>query len=79
MLEECIIYLKESIQQISDRKFYKSQRISQRIQRVKQECKLKLQLCAILSQTQNHSQALENSKNSVKLAHLLMKDTQDLC
>ena len=50
MLEECIIYLKGGIQQISDVKFYKSKKISMRSRRVAQECKLKLQLCAILSQ-----------------------------
>ena len=50
MLEECIFYLKQSIALISDPKFYKSKRISMRNRRVNQECKLKLQLCAILSQ-----------------------------
>lgn len=49
MLEECIIYLKGSIQQISDEKFYKSKRLSMRSRRLRQECKLKLQLCAIMS------------------------------
>ena len=50
MLDECIFYLKQSIALISDQKFYKSKKISQRSRRVNQECKLKLQLCAILSQ-----------------------------
>ena len=69
MLEECIIYLKGGIQQISEEKFYKSKKISMRSRRVAQECKLKLQLCAILSQNQNHYEALENARRSVKLAH----------
>ena len=50
MLEECIFYLKQSIALVSDPKFYKSKRISMRNKRLNQECKLKLQLCAILSQ-----------------------------
>jgi len=69
MLEECIIYLKGSIQQISDDKFYKKRRLAKRTRRIRQECKLKLQLCAIMSQTQNHSEALDNARKSVKLAH----------
>ena len=50
MLEECIFYLKQSIALVSEKTFYKSKKISHRNRRVNQECKLKLQLCAILSQ-----------------------------
>ena len=49
------------------------------MKQLRQECKLKLQLCAILSQTQNHSEALENAKKSVKLVHQLFKDLLSLC
>ena len=49
MLEECIFYLKQSISLVSETTFYKSKKISQRNRRVNHECKLKLQLCAILS------------------------------
>lgn len=49
MLEECIFYLKQSIALVSDPKFYKSKKISMRNKRVNHECRLKLQLCAILS------------------------------
>ena len=41
-LEECIFYLKQSIEIISDTNFYKNKRISQRNRRVNHECKLKL-------------------------------------
>ena len=79
MLEECIFYLKQSIALVSDTKFYKSKKISHRNRRVNQECKLKLQLCAILSQNQNHSEALENARKSVRLAHQMFKDMEELC
>jgi len=69
MLEECIVYLKGSIAQISDVEFYKDKTLATRTKRIRQECRLKLQLCAILSQTQNHSEALENARKSVKLSH----------
>ena len=38
-----------------------------------------MQLCAILSQTQNHTEALDNAKKSVKLIHQLFKDLLSLC
>ena len=50
-----------------------------RMKHIKQEGKLKLQLCAIMSQTQNHSEALDNAKKSVKLIHQLFKDLLILC
>lgn len=79
MLEECIFYLKQSIALVSDPKFYKTKRISARNKRVNHECKLKLQLCAILSQNQNHSEALENARKSVRLSHQMFKDMEELC
>lgn len=79
MLDECIFYLKQSIALISEPKFYRSTKISVRNRRVNQECKLKLQLCAILSQNQNHTEALENARKSVILSHLMFKDMEELC
>jgi len=86
LLDECLVYLKNCLQLISssstgnpDHSFYKENSISSRMKQIKQECKLKLQLCAILSQTQNHSEALDNAKKSVKLAHQLFKDLHSLC
>lgn len=59
--------------------FYKDNSVTTRMKQLKQECKIKLQLCAILSQTQNHTEALDNSKKSVKLVHQLFKDLFTLC
>lgn len=69
MLEECIIYLKETIQVIEKPGFFKDVSISQRMKQMHMQCQLKLQLCAILSQTQKHTEAMENAKASVRLAH----------
>lgn len=49
MLEECIIYLKETIQVIEKPSFFKDVSISQRMKQMHMQCQLKLQLCAILS------------------------------
>ena len=53
--------------------------MSIRSRKTNQECKLKLQLCAILSQNQNHQEALENARNSVRLSHQMFKDMEELC
>jgi len=69
MLEECIIYLKETISVIDKSNFFKDISISQRMKQIHMQCQLKLELCAILSQTQKHTEAMENAKISVRLGH----------
>jgi len=51
MLEECFVYLKESLKLLSAPNFYNDGTVASRMRQIKQECKLKLQLCAIMSQT----------------------------
>jgi hypothetical protein len=41
--------------------------------------KLRMQFCAILSQIHRHMDALDQAKESVKLAHLLINDMRELC
>lgn len=53
--------------------------LAQRNRRLKIECKLRLQLCAILSQTQNHTEALARAKESVRLIQILFLDLLELC
>lgn len=53
--------------------------LTQRNRRLKLECKMRLQQCAILSQTQNHQEALYRAKESVKLIHHLFTDLLELC
>ena len=79
MLEECIIYLKETIQVLEKQAFFKDVSIALRMRQSHMLCQLKLQLCAILSQTQKHSEAMENAKYSVRLAHQILRDMYDLC
>lgn len=79
MLEECIIYLKETIQVLERPNFFKDTSIALRMRQSHMLCQLKLQLCAILSQTQKHSEAMENAKYSVRLAHQILRDMYDLC
>lgn len=69
MLEECIIYLKETINVIEKTNFFKDISISQRMKQMHMQCQLKLQLCAILSQTQKHTEAMEHAKISVRISH----------
>lgn len=79
MLEECIIYLKETIAVIEKSNFFKDVSISQRMKQMQMQCQLKLQLCAILSQTQKHTEAMEHAKLSVRLGHQILRDMYDLC
>lgn len=70
MIQECLKMIPS---------LYKDPSPAMRMRQLKQECKLKLQLCAILSQIQNHHEALKNAKLCVKLAHQLFKDLLELC
>jgi hypothetical protein len=58
MLEECGQMIKQCLGLIQNPNFYKEQTPAQRMKQLRQECKLKLQLCAILSQIQSHHEAL---------------------
>lgn len=49
MLDECLVYLKECLKMLSVPGFYKDNTVASRMRQLKQECKLKLQVCAILS------------------------------
>jgi len=79
MLEECLTYLKESIKIVKSETFLKGSCIALRMKKLRHECKLKLQLCAILSQTQSHTEAQNNAFSAVKLCHQLFKDLEELC
>lgn len=41
--------------------------------------KLKLQYCAILSQVHRHKDALDQSKEGLRIAHHLINDLRQLC
>ena len=49
MLEECTQYLKQCLEMFKNDQFMPATCLAQRNRRLKIECKLRLQLCAILS------------------------------
>jgi len=67
MLDECTTYLKQCLEMFKQDNFMPANSLASRNRRLRLECKLRLQLCAILSQTQNHTEALSRAKESVKL------------
>lgn len=67
MLDECTTYLKQCLDMFKLDTFMPANTLALRNRRLRLECKLRLQLCAILSQTQNHTEALSKAKESVKL------------
>ncbi len=79
MLDECTQYLKRCLDMFKNESFMPANCLAQRNRRLKIECKLRLQLCAILSQTQNHTEALARAKESVKLIQILFIDLMELC
>jgi tetratricopeptide (TPR) repeat protein len=79
MLDECTQYLKQCLEMFKNDQFMPATCLAQRNRRLKLECKLRLQLCAILSQTQNHTEALARAKESVRLVQILFIDLMELC
>ena len=76
MLEECAACLYswlKHIQHVSP-----DNTIAERMNILRNEWKLRMQLCAILSQIHKHKEALIQAQKSVKLVHHLFKDLNDL-
>lgn len=71
-IENALVYL-------GDYSSLKNQSISQRIVFLERECKIRMQLCALLSQLHRHKDALDQALMSVKLVHLIFKDIDALC
>lgn len=79
MLDDCTQYLKQCLEMLKKDTFMPANSLAGRNRRMRLECKLRLQLCAILSQTQQHTQALERAKESVRLIQNMFTDLQELC
>ena len=58
MLDDCTFHLKQCLAMLGKEEFMPAISLAQRNRRMRLECKLRLQLCAILSQTQKHTEAL---------------------
>lgn len=78
-LDECSIALENALTYLGDYSSLKDQSIASRMDHIERECRIRLQLCALLSQLHRHKDALENAKTGVKMCHLLIKDLKALC
>ncbi len=78
-LEECALSLEDCLKNIGDYSSLKDRSISERMSFAQKECKVRMQLCALLSQLHRHKDALREARHSVKLIHLLIKDLKSLC
>ena len=76
MLEECAAWLTSCLGYIPTASSENT--IPERMSNVSYECKLRMQLCAIMSQIHKHKDAQKQAILSVKLIHQLFKDLNDL-
>ncbi|CDW85759.1 UNKNOWN [Stylonychia lemnae] len=81
-LEECSLCLETCIEHLSAGDYLqqlKNQSLAMRIMKMKLECKLRMQLCAILSQLHRHREALEQAYESAKIGNVIVQDQIHLC
>ncbi|CAI2372323.1 unnamed protein product [Moneuplotes crassus] len=78
-LEECAASVENCLRLLGDYSSLKNQSISQRMVQMERECKVRMQLCALLSQLHRHKDALNQAILSIKLIHGLFKDLDALC
>lgn len=80
MLEECAQCIGQALEFMPADQFSLEERsISNRMRKLQLICKLKLQYCAILSQVHRHKDALDQSKEGVRISHHLVNDLRQLC
>jgi hypothetical protein len=80
MLEECAQCIEQALEYIPADQFNLEEKsISNRMRKLQMLTKLKLQYCAILSQVHRHKDALEQSKEGVRIAHHVVNDLRQLC
>ena len=77
-LEEASVAIDNALLYLGDYSSLKNQSISQRIAFMETEWKIRMQLWALLSQLHRHKDALEQSRISIKLVHLIFKDMDAL-
>ena len=77
VLEECALCLESSLAYLPP--IDKGYSFPQKMSRLRRECKLKMQLCAILSQIHKHGEALSFAKEAVGLSHVLLRELLALC
>jgi len=77
-LEKCAEFLRATLK-VAKRVFVGPQNIGEYIQRLRLLARLSMQLCAVLSQQNNHKEACNYAKTAAKFCHLLIKELQKLC
>lgn len=50
-----------------------------KLKKLKYECKIHMQICALLSQLNRHQEALCHAKQSVQISQYMMLDLLELC
>ena len=78
-LEDCAVALEDALRNIGDYSSLSDRSIAQRMNLMQKECKIRMQLCALLSQLHKHKDALKQARKSVSMIHLLIKDLKTLC
>ena len=80
-LEECSLCLDACLTQITSpyvERLAKSDP-PRKLKRLKYECKIHMQVCALLSQLNRHQEALCHAKRSVQISQYMINDLMELC
>lgn len=79
ILEECALCLEACLASLETefmQDYFNSNRSnpSLRLKLLKYQCKTRMQICALLSQSHKHKEAMVHAKWGVKISHFLVKD-----
>ena len=80
-LEECSLCLDACLTQLSSPHVERVYRGDppRKLKRLKYECKIHMQICALLSQLNRHQEALCHAKRSVQISQYMIHDLMELC
>ena len=79
-LEECALCLETCLEHLgTDYVRLNDKSMAMRLTKLKLECKVRMQLCAILSQLHRHKEALDQAYESAKLCKVISEDHVAVC
>ena len=80
-LEECALCLDACLHQINSQYLAPtfSKKPTKKLKKLKYECKIHMQVCALLSQLHRHEEALLHAKQAVQISQYLVNDLVSLC
>ena len=80
-LEECALCLDACLHQINSQYLAPtfSKKPTKKLKKLKYECKIHMQVCALLSQLHRHEEALLHAKQAVQISQYLVNDLVNLC